>query len=164
MAKLGGLVTEATDENVVITAPTLNATKYTSIGALAVAVATPVLTFITNQEAAVREAALTIAVVALPSVAVVVAADILARAYVQAKAPAAPGAPADAAAVKPAGSAAISMAGDPVRVRVTKKGQDPFRLIAMRHDPATAGWQFLVARKDQMSWVAESEVDEYISG
>lgn len=161
MAKLGGLVTEATDENVIITAPTLNATKYTSIGALAVAVATPVLTFITNQEAAVREAALTIAVVALPSVAVVVAADILARAYVQAKAPAAP---ADAAAVKPAGSAAISMGGDPVRVRVTKKGQDPFRLIAMRHDPATAGWQFLLARKDQMSWVAESEVDEYIAG
>ena len=57
------------DPNIVIKAPALDATRITSYFAAAVAIGTPILAWVTGQEEPVRAAALSIMLVAVPSIA-----------------------------------------------------------------------------------------------
>ncbi len=154
------LLSKEDDPNIVIKAPTLDATRFTSYFAGAVAIATPILAFVTGQPEPVQAAALSIMLVAIPSIAFVVAADILARSYAEAHYTK----PDPTADSKPDSSAprAFAMGGGDVQIRVSGDGQDPFRLVAVRWDPETSKWMYWVARKGTAKWVEESKVDEVV--
>ena len=149
------------DPNIVIKAPALDATRITSYFAAAVAIGTPILAWVTGQDPAVQAAALSIMLVAVPSIAFVVAADIFARSYAESHQPKTD--PADESKPNALAPRAFAMSvGDNVQVRVSGEGQDAFRLMAVRWDPETSKWMYWVAKKGAAKWVEESKVDEVV--
>ena len=152
------LLSNKNDPNIEIKAPTLDATRITSYFAAVAAIAAPVLTWITGQEESVRQTALMITLVAIPSVAFVVAADIVARSYVEAHRSEETNSEEDASSVAPS----LAFASSDVRVRVSGEGQDAYRLLGARWDPKEGKWLYWVGRSSGMKWVEESKVDELV--
>jgi hypothetical protein len=158
MAVLG--LTSADDPDVEIKAPTLNATKLSAYGAAIVAIGTPLLSWISDQPEAIKTSALMISIVAIPSLALVVATDIASRAYVTAHKP--PDAQAASAESATRTGFAVAMSSRDVNVKASGLGDASLRLLAIRRDPTSKGWEYLVGGADKLEWMDASKVDQYL--
>jgi hypothetical protein len=155
----------------IIQAPALDFSKYTTwaagIGTLGTAVVALVQSF-SGVNPAIVDGALAVVAVGLLAIAFVTATDVASRAYATA-AQLKASLPSDSSqkktsALKANGTNALATIGTPFSVQVHGRGNEPFRVLAIRYDADAKSTIYLVARQNERPmWIKEDEVQATLS-
>lgn len=167
--KVANLITSGDDPTSVITGSTLNTTKAALLGAVLVAFITPVAAYVGGLNDPVKQMALTVTAITIPSVAVVFAVDAIARAYATvgklhygAGAAGGTGASAEVAGA-PLASGSVALFGPGIQVHSHAHVGKVLHVLGCRWDGAMKQWQYWLAGDGVLEWANEADLADLVS-